>query len=208
MNNASKIIVFIVICFGLWCAYDRFAPDNIKLPEFLQTHEDTEILTPEDQQPEEQKPKAKEEEKKPEKVQETKVYAYMLTTDKSGNQFLKPVSRPLPPNQDKLTYAVQQLFAGPNSLEVSNGVYSEIPSSVKLLGITNTGSKIVINVSSAFEQGGGSDSIYSRMRQLIKTSLANADKPVYLYIEGRQADVIGGEGISISQPLSEKSLDE
>ena len=30
----------------------------------------------------------------------------------------------------------------------------------------------------------------------------------YLYIDGKQADVIGGDGIMITQPLSENSIGE
>ena len=58
-----------------------------------------------------------------------------------------------------------------------------------------------------FENGGGTDSIYKRLYQLIKTAKRNTDKPVYLYIEGNKAEVIGGEGIMINQPLNEKSLE-
>ena len=66
----------------------------------------------------------------------------------------------------------------------------------------------MIDLSSAFEGGGGTESTYTRVRQLIKTAKANTNLPVYLYINGKQADVIGGEGIMIKQPLSERSLDD
>ena len=59
----------------------------------------------------------------------------------------------------------------------------------------------------AFENGGGTDSLYKRLNQLIKTAKRNTNKPVYLYIEGNKAEVIGGEGIMITQPLNENSLD-
>jgi spore germination protein GerM len=46
------------------------------------------------------------------------------------------------------------------------------------------------------------------MMQLIKTSLANTkNQKIYLYLDGKQINEIGGEGIMISQPLTEKSLD-
>ena len=68
--------------------------------------------------------------------------------------------------------------------------------------------KVIINLSANFEKGGGTDSIYKRLYQLIKTSRHNSDVPVYLYIEGQRADVIGGDGIMLNQPLSDRSLDE
>ena len=65
----------------------------------------------------------------------------------------------------------------------------------------------MIDLSSAFEGGGGTESLYTRLNQLIKTATANTNLPVYLYINGHQADVVGGEGIMIKQPLNERSLD-
>ena len=49
--------------------------------------------------------------------------------------------------------------------------------------------------------------IIQRIYQIIKTAKQNTTKPVYLYIEGSEAEVIGGEGIMINQPLNENSLD-
>ena len=46
------------------------------------------------------------------------------------------------------------------------------------------------------------------MMQLIKTALANTEnKKIYLYLDGKQVNFIGGEGIMITQPLNEKSLE-
>lgn len=206
MNTFSKIIIFIVICAAGWWAYDSFLADKIKLPDFS-TEKETEILLPNKNNEENQKPA--DEPKEPiNREKEQSIYVYMLTTDKAGTQFLKPVARPLPPGKDKLSYAVRQLFVGPNHNETAKGIYSEIPESAKLIAVTDSELKVIVDVTGSFSYGGGSDSIYSRVRQLIKTVLANTDKPVYLYIDGKQADVIGGEGISLTQPLSEKSLDE
>ena len=88
------------------------------------------------------------------------------------------------------------------------GAYSEVPQNTKLLKIKQNGDKIVIDLSSDFQYGGGTDSIYSRMMQLIKTSITNTEnKKIYLYLDGKQVNVIGGEGIMITQPLTEQSLE-
>ena len=58
-----------------------------------------------------------------------------------------------------------------------------------------------------FETGGGTDSLYKRLYQVIKTANRNTNLPVYLYIDGQKAEVIGGEGIMITQPLNDRSLD-
>ena len=98
-------------------------------------------------------------------------------------------------------------MAGPTSFEKSKGVYSEIPSGTSVISVNEDASKVIVNLNAAFEGGGGTDSTYKRIYQLIKTVKRNTTKPVYLYIEGQKADVIGGEGIMITQPLDENSLD-
>ena len=218
MNNFSRFVIFIVVCLGLWWGYDNFLSDKFPIPEIkgLETKNLTDDLEPSEPQKEEkQEPEqTKEEEEKPEKDKveqkhtDSYIYVYMLTTDKNGNQFLKPVKRPLKAGEDKLTYAVKLLIAGPNGAEKSAGVYTEVPANSHLNSITTYDTRVVIDMASSFAYGGGSDSLYSRLRQLIKTVLANSDKPVYLYLDGKQANVVGGEGLTISQPLKENSLDE
>ena len=200
MSNLSKIILILFVILGLWWGYDNFLSDKINTDEEpvkqeIVVKDDTDSKLPEKEEIREDK-------------KEESVFVYFLNSDKNGNQFLKPVSRPLVQDADRLEYSVNQLLAGPNMVERSAGAYTEIPKETKLINVTSSSSKIIINLTSNFGVGGGSDSIYSRMRQLIKTVLANTKKPVYLYLDGKQADILGGEGITFSQPLSEKSLDE
>lgn len=207
MNNTSKIIIFFVICLAIWWGYDNFVSNKITIPQISDLGK-TDI---EDNTTNENKTEKEEEKEEPAKEnnkEDSYIYIYMLTTDKSGGQFLKPVKRPLAPGKDKLSQAVTLLLEGPNNIETSNGIYSEIPNSAKLISVTTQDDRITINLSNSFVNGGGSDSTYSRMRQLIKTVLVNSDKPVYLQLDGKQADIIGGEGITVSQPLRENSLDE
>lgn len=76
------------------------------------------------------------------------------------------------------------------------------------MGIKQTSKKVIIDFSSDFQYGGGTDSVYSRMMQLIKTAINNSEKKkIYLYLDGQQVNCIGGEGIMITQPLSENSLE-
>ena len=96
----------------------------------------------------------------------------------------------------------------PTKWEKSKGLTSEIPQGTKVLSIRESSGSIMIDLSSNFESGGGAESTYTRIKQVIKTANANTSIPTYLYINGRQANVIGGEGIMIKQPLSERSFDE
>lgn len=155
-----------------------------------------------------QEPTPQKEEIKEKKTPKTYVTVYFLGMDKNNTGIFKKVQRELPDGQSKLKFALNQLVAGPTQYEKKVGVFSEIPKNVKILGVIESKNKIIINVSGNIQTGGGADSLYSRIKQLIKTTLANSpNKPVYLYIDGKQAEVLGGEGIMITQPLSENSLD-
>lgn len=128
----------------------------------------------------------------------------------NGEEVYKVVKREYDENVDgaKLRFAITSLIMGPKQSEKQDGIYSEVPSSTNVLHIYDKGDHIIIDLSSGFVYGGGSESIYKRLFQLIKTVIRNTDKPAYLYIDGKQADVIGGDGIMITQPLSENSIGE
>ena len=156
-----------------------------------------------------QQTEKKEEPPKKEEVKKTYATVYFLGVDKNSAGVFKKVTREVPQGKNKLTYAIQSLIAGPDAAEKEQGVFSEVPKNVKLLAVIESESKIIIDISGNVQTGGGADSLYSRMKQIIKTALNNAPKkPIYLYIDGKQAEVLGGEGIMITQPLSENSLDE
>lgn len=144
------------------------------------------------------------------KAQVKKTYAtvYFLGMDNQENSLFKTARREVPEGSTKLKYALEQLIQGPTASEKKMGVFSEIPKTTKIRGVVQD-EKIIIDLSSDIVNGGGADSVYSRIKQVIKTALANSPKkPIYLYIDGKQADVIGGEGLMLTQPLNENSLDE
>lgn len=138
------------------------------------------------------------------------VSVYLIGQNENKEEVYKIVKRSYNAQIDgtKLNYAIRSLLKGPSAKEKTKGVYSEIPQGTKLLSLEEKPDKIIINLSSDFEQGGGTDGLYKRLFQLIKTANKNTVLDVYLYINGKQADVIGGEGIMINQPLNSKSLEE
>lgn len=157
---------------------------------------------------------SKEEAQKPEEenedVPKSYVTLYFIGQNKNKDEVYKIVKRVYPGQGDgtKLKYSIQSLLKGPNAEEKAKGIYSEIPQGVKLLSLEETSNKAVVNLSSNFGEGGGTDGIYKRLYQLIKTANKNTTLDVYLYLDGKQADVVGGEGIMINQPLNNRSLDE
>lgn len=150
-----------------------------------------------------------EETPKPQEKEKVYVNVYFIGQNANKEEVYKAVNREYDKDIDgtKIKFAIDCLIAGPRQNEKTKGVYSEIPAGTRVISINETNDKVVINLNSAFENGGGTDSIYKRLYQLIKTAKRNTDKPVYLYIEGNKAEVIGGEGIMINQPLNEKSLE-
>ena len=146
------------------------------------------------------------------KVEEkTKEYVNVFFIGQNANkeEVYKAVNREYDKDIDgsKIKFAIQALISGPKEKEKANGVYSEIPAGTRIIAINETSDKVIINLNSAFENGGGTESLYKRLFQLIKTAKRNTTKPVYLYINGAKVEYIGGEGIMITQPLNENSLD-
>lgn len=142
-------------------------------------------------------------------VPKSSVNVYFIGQNDNGEEVYKVVKREYQRTDGtKLKVSIEDLLAGPSKEETARGIYSEIPSGTKLISLVENPDKIVINLSSDFEQGGGTDGLYKRLFQLIKTANKNTTLDVYLYINGKQVDVIGGEGIMLNQPLSEKSLEE
>ena len=137
------------------------------------------------------------------------VNIYFIGKNEHNEEVYKAVKRVYNKDVDgsKIKFAVSSLILGPRPEEKQRGVYTEIPSSSEIINITEQSDKVVVNLNSAFVNGGGTDSLYKRLYQLIKTAKLNSTLPVYLYIDGQKADVVGGEGIMLSQPLSNSSLD-
>lgn len=148
--------------------------------------------------------------KKPEpQKQEEYVNIFFIGKNENNEEVYRAVKRVYNSEVDgsKVKYAITSLILGPKPAEKSGGVYTEIPADTRILSISEKPDKVIIDLSSEFATGGGTESVYKRLFQLIKTAKRNTDKAVFLYINGQQADVIGGDGIMITQPLSENSLD-
>lgn len=160
------------------------------------------------EQPQQEQPQQPEE--APQDVPKSYVNVYFIGQNANKEEVYKVVKREYDSTkgETKLKYSIENLLKGPSAAEQAKGIYSEIPQGTRLLSLQETPNKIVVNLSTDFEQGGGTDGLYKRLYQLIKTANKNTVLDVYLYINGKQADVIGGEGIMLNQPLNNSSLDE
>ena len=114
---------------------------------------------------------------------------------------LIPVKRPanLKPTLENSIY---MLLKGPMIAETKKGYYSEIPANVDLISLKRQDNSLIVNLTSNFGNGGGSQSIENRVKQLSKTiKLHEPKKNIYLYINGKEVEYLGGDGVYIKQPL-------
>lgn len=200
MNFSQKLGIFcLIVITSVYVYFSFFAPEGFKF-ERQTPKNDAEIDT---ELPQDNEVEQKVDEQKAE-IKNVKIFV----TDSSGN--LRSVNRKCDTSVEKscFAFAIKELVQAPTKWEKSKGLSSEIPSGTKILSVREGANNVLIDLSPAFESGGGAESTYIRVRQVIKTSLANTKQPVFLYINGKQANVIGGEGIMLKQPLSERSLDD
>ena len=199
MNWFSKLVVLImVIICGLWVKDTFFGDVDINLPEKINKIK-PEVFNDELPLSEEGKRILNDNEQQ-EKIEKTaKIYFLKLNSDGTSANYV--AKREL--KEITLTTAIKSLLKGPNYDEKKSGVYTEIPNGTKLLSVMESGDKIIINLNSDFQYGGGTESINNRLKQLVKTVVNIApDKNLYLYIDGKEVDVMGGDGVMITQPLN------
>ena len=192
MNKKQKFVLILLAIATF--AYVKFAffPSNEQLPS-------EEAIEVEEVQPQESEVKTD--------VPKSYVSVYFIG-QKNNEEVYKIVKRPYNAEVDgtKIAFSIRSLLKGPLAKEKTKGIYSEIPQGTKLISIQEKPDKIMVNLSGDFEQGGGTDGLYKRLYQLIKTANKNTALDVYLELNGKQIDVIGGEGIMINQPLNSDSL--
>lgn len=205
-NTTTIGIVVLVIALCVYVKmtffndFNPFKDLNIKLPKQEENIKVTERSVQEDYSAIDSKDNTE--------IKQDKTVEVFFPKSSSGSDVYVAVARKKPSHISDIEYAIQVLLKGPTKSEIKNGVCTEIPSTTKLLYVKNEPNRVIVNLSSDFEFGGGGDSLYKRMYQLIKTVNKNTQKPVYLYIDGKQASVIGGEGLMLRQPLRSNSLDD
>ena len=143
----------------------------------------------------------------------TTVRIYLFQPDPAGGDaHLVPVLRTVPATQAVATAAVRELLAGPARRAIQprlavpasdeDGLLTMIPADTRLLGITIDGSVATVDLTGAFESGGGSMSMFGRLAQLIYTvtQFPTVDT-VRLRLDGQPVESIGGEGVIVSPGL-------
>lgn len=120
---------------------------------------------------------------------------------------VEPVTRKLLDGQDVVEQALNELITGPTKEEKDAGFYTEIPEGTRIIKVTEAPDTVRINVNKQFVSGGGSTSMESRLKELVFTSLdAEPIKKIYLELDGKEIEMIGGEGLEVIQPLTKENF--
>jgi len=93
-----------------------------------------------------------------------------------------------------------QLLAGPTDASVSSN-----PTVNKASSVTIQNDGIHVDLSQEFTTGGGSASMSSRVAQVLYTATSLQQMQVWIDIEGKPLEVLGGEGLLLEQPLTRKA---
>ena len=105
-----------------------------------------------------------------------------------------------------LESAFSQLLAGPSK---SADYTTTIPEGTKLLDLNATEEGVTVNLSQEFATGGGSASMTSRLAQVVYTATSLDSKgKVWINVEGKPLAILGGEGVTVSQPMTRQEFQE
>jgi hypothetical protein len=128
-----------------------------------------------------------------------------------GREYLYPAWREGPETVGVGAAAVRLLLDGPTAAEQQPGsdVSSQIPRGTRFLGLDIEGGTATVDLTSEFESGGGSASMFGRLAQVVYT-LTEFDsvRRVRFALDGEAVDVFSGEGIVLEQPVTRKDYEE
>lgn len=103
--------------------------------------------------------------------------------------------------------ALEALLSGPSEFEQDYGLTTSAPQGTELLGLTIEDGIANVDLTSEFEEGGGSLSMQMRLAQVVYTlTQFPTVKGVVISLDGEPIKVLGGEGVVIDHPLSRKDF--
>ena len=104
-----------------------------------------------------------------------------------------------------LTAAFDRLLSGPENTDI----VSAIPEGTKIQALTVENNGVYIDLSQEFTSGGGSASMMSRLGQIIYTaSSLEPDVKVWIFVGGKPLEMLGGEGLEVSQPITRQNFQQ
>ncbi|MBD2085799.1 GerMN domain-containing protein [Trichocoleus sp. ST-U3] len=108
-------------------------------------------------------------------------------------------------SENILEGAFNRLLAGPNDPAYS----STIPKGTQLRNLDVREDGVHVDLSQEFTAGGGSASMTGRVAQILYTATSiNPNTNVWIDVEGKRLEVLGGEGLELNQPLTRQNFEK
>ncbi|NEO73772.1 GerMN domain-containing protein [Moorena sp. SIO3H5] len=191
-----SILVLAAAGGGSWWAW-RSQQSSPEVPVTTTTPESSTPKSSQTIQPTTDKPSTKE-----------KIQVYWLN-DVDNKIVLIP--SPIPLNNKTLNKgeilesAFNTLLAGP-----TNGTFTTtIPQGTKLRRVSLKNDGVHVDLSREFTVGGGSSSMSGRLAQVVYTATSlDPNTQVWIEVDGKQLEVLGGEGLMLDQPLTRQDVDQ
>ncbi len=106
------------------------------------------------------------------------------------------------------TAAMSELLAGPTAADASAGLTTAIPSGTRLRGIDIASGTATVDLTGAFESGGGSLSMSARLAQVTFTlTQFPTVQRVQFRVDGNPVTAFGGEGIVLDHPATRATFE-
>jgi spore germination protein GerM len=123
-------------------------------------------------------------------------------TQPDHGPFIASAHRDVPATQAVARAAMNALLGGPTARERGIRMSTVIPAGTTLRGLTIANGIATVDLSGAFESGGGTLSMTGRLAQVVYTltQFPSASKGVVFKVDGKNVTVFGGEGITLSHP--------
>lgn len=138
--------------------------------------------------------------------QQNSVQVYWLREDASQKIELAPNKLALKSAEPDVALrdAFSRLLAGP----IAPTTVSTIPQGTELRSLSLKDDGIHIDLSKNFVSGGGSTSMTSRVAQVLYTATSlEPNAKVWISVEGKPLDTLGGEGLMLEQPLTRTAFE-
>lgn len=105
-----------------------------------------------------------------------------------------------------LKAALEEILKGNPS---SANLTSTIPQSTQLRQVKIQDDGVHVDLSQDFTMGGGSTSMTGRLGQIIYTATTlDPNAAVWISVEGKPLEVLGGEGLLVDQPMTRQGFDQ
>jgi len=120
--------------------------------------------------------------------------------------FLAPVAR----NTGSLEDTVRESLYGLTPSEKELGITNAIPSGTDLISVVVEGGVATVDLTSEFDDGGGTFSIRARLAQLVYTVTAYDPgiTGVRLQLDGEPVETFSGEGLVLDDPMTREGFED